>query len=135
VRSSAAEILQPVGWAMPRGFANGIKARGTLVFTGGQIGWDGQCRFASMDLATQVRQALVNILAILAEAGAGAQHVVRLTWYVTDKREYLARSREIGDAYREVMGRYYPVMSVVEVAALVEDAAKVEIEATAVIPD
>ncbi len=120
---------------MPRGFSNGIKARGTLVFTGGQIGWDCRCRFSSADLAIQVRQALANILSILAEAGAGPQHVVRLTWYITDKREYLARSREIGDAYREIMGRHYPAMSVVQVAALVEDAAKVEIEATAVIPD
>jgi enamine deaminase RidA (YjgF/YER057c/UK114 family) len=135
VRLSSEEILQPEGWAAPRGYTNGIKARGTLVFTGGQIGWDCQCRFASADLAAQVRQALANILAILAEAGAGPQHLVRLTWYITDKREYLARSREIGDAYREVMGRHYPAMSVVQVAALVEDAAKVEIEATAVIPD
>jgi len=128
-------ILQPEGWAAPRGFANGIKARGTMVFTGGQVGWDGQRRFTSTDLAGQVRQTLANILSVLAEAGAGPEHVVRLTWYVTDKREYLARAEEIGAAYRAVMGRNFPAMAVVQVAALVEDAAKVEIEATAVIPD
>jgi len=119
----------------PRGFSNGIKAKGTLVFTGGQIGWDSQCRFVSQDLAAQVRQTLSNILEVLAVAGAGPEHVVRLTWYVTDKREYLARSKEIGAAYRAVMGRHYPAMAVVQVAELVEDAARVEIEATAVIPD
>ena len=128
-------ILQPAGWAAPRGFANGIKARGTMVFTGGQIGWDGQGRFTSTDLAGQVRQTLANIVSVLAEAGAGPEHVVRLTWYVTDKREYLARTTEIGAAYRAVMGRNFPAIAVVQVAALVEDAAKVEIEATAVIPD
>ena len=129
------ELLLPQGWPQPRGFAHGIKARGTLVFTGGQIGWDSQCRFASLDLTIQVRQALSNIVAILAEAGAEPRHVVRLTWYVTDKREYLAREREIGAAYLEVMGRNFPTMAVLQVAALLEDAAKVEIEATAVIPD
>ena len=132
---SPQQILQPHGWMRPRGFSNGVKAKGTLVFTGGQIGWDSQCRFASLDLAAQVRQTLSNILEILAVAGAGPEHVVRLTWYVTDKREYLARSKEIGAAYRAVMGRHYPAMAVVQVAELVEDAARVEIEATAVIPD
>ena len=129
------ELLLPKGWPQPRGFAHGIKARGTLVFTGGQIGWDSQCRFASLDLTVQVRQALNNIVAILAEAGAEPRHVVRLTWYVTDKREYLAREREIGAAYLEVMGRNFPTMAVLQVVALLEDAAKVEIEATAVVPD
>lgn len=132
---SLQQILQPPGWQRPRGFSNGVMARGKLVFTGGQIGWDNQCRFPSLDLAEQVRQTLSNILAILAVAGAGPEHVVRLTWYITDKREYLARSKEIGTAYRAVMGNHYPAMAVVQVAELVEDAARVEIEATAVIPD
>jgi enamine deaminase RidA (YjgF/YER057c/UK114 family) len=132
---SLQQVLQPTGWKKPRGFSNGVKAKGTLVFTGGQIGWDSACCFASLDLAEQVRQTLSNVLAILAVAGAGPEHVVRLTWYITDKREYLARSKEIGAAYRAVMGNHYPAMAVVQVAELVEDAAKVEIEATAVIPD
>lgn len=134
-RMNLQQILQPPGWQRPRGFSNGVMAKGTLVFTGGQIGWDSQCRFASLDLAGQVRQTLSNIVDILAVAGAGPQHVVRLTWYITDKREYLARSKEIGAAYRAVMGLHYPAMAVVQVAELVEDAARVEIEATAVIPE
>lgn len=129
------QILQPSGWKRPRGFSNGIKAQGTLVVTGGQIGWDSQCHFLSLDLADQVRQTLLNILDILAVAGARPEHVVRLTWYITDKREYLTRSKEIGAAYRSVMGHHYPAMAVVQVADLVEDAARVEIEATAIIPD
>jgi enamine deaminase RidA (YjgF/YER057c/UK114 family) len=127
--------LQPPGWATPRGFANGIKARGTLLFTGGQIGWDAQCHFHSSRLTDQVRQALQNIVHVLAEGGARPEHVVRLTWYIADKREYLAESRDIGLVYRDVMGDHYPAMSMVEVAGLIEDAARVEIEATAVIPD
>lgn len=129
------QILQPPGWQRPRGFSNGIMAKGTMIFTGGQIGWDGDCRFASLDLADQVRQTLNNILAVLAVAGAGPEHVVRMTWYVTDKREYLHRAKDIGIAYRAVMGHHYPAMAVVQVAELVEDAARVEIEATAVLPD
>ncbi len=129
------KTLQPSGWATPRGFANGVKARGTMLFTGGQIGWDDQCHFHSSRLTDQVRQALLNIVHILSEGGAGPQHIVRLTWYVADKREYLAESKEIGAVYREVIGPHYPAMSVVEVAGLIEDAARVEIEATAVIPD
>lgn len=129
------QILQPDGWARPRGFANGIKSKGTMIFTGGQLGWDGDCRFVSPNLADQVQQTLRNIVAILAEAGAKPEHVVRLTWYVADKREYLAQAKEIGVVYRDIMGRHFPAMAVVQVAALVEDAAKVEIEATAVIPD
>ena len=129
------QILQPHGWEQPKGFSNGIRARGTMVFTGGMIGWDSQCRFAGQDLAAQVGQTLSNILAVLAEAGAGAEDVVRLTWYITDKREYLAQAKQIGAAYRAVMGRNFPAMAVVQVAALVEDEARVEIEATAVIPD
>jgi enamine deaminase RidA (YjgF/YER057c/UK114 family) len=127
-------ILQPPGWPRPKGFACGVAADGRSVFVSGQIGWDEHGHFASHDVAGQVRQALRNIVTILAEAGARPQHVVRLTWYVTDKRAYLAEQREIGEAYREVMGRHFPAMSVVAVAALLEDEAKVEIEATAVVP-
>ena len=129
------EILQPAGWAKPRGYANGVKARGTMVVTGGQVGWDANCRFQSPRLADQVRQTLANIVAVLAEGGARPEHIIRLTWYVTDKREYLAEIAAIGQAYREVIGRHFPAMAVVQVAALVEDEAKVEIEATAVVPD
>jgi enamine deaminase RidA (YjgF/YER057c/UK114 family) len=124
--------LQPPGWAPPRGYANGIEASGPLVFVGGQIGWDETGAFAA-DLPGQVRQALANIVSVLAEAGAGPEHVVRLTWYLTDRAGYLAQQKEIGAAYREIMGRHYPAMAVVEVAALVEAQAQVEIEATAVI--
>jgi enamine deaminase RidA (YjgF/YER057c/UK114 family) len=127
-------ILQPAGWPRPKGFSCGVSGEGTIVFVSGQIGWDEHGRFTSDDMAGQVRQALRNIVAVLAEAGARPEHVARLTWYVTDKREYLAAQREIGEAYREVMGRHFPAMSVVAVAALLEDEAKVEIEATAIVP-
>jgi enamine deaminase RidA (YjgF/YER057c/UK114 family) len=127
--------LQPPGWPRPRGYANGIEASGRLVFTAGQIGWSPDGSFAASDLAGQVRQTLANVLAVLAEAGAGPEHVVRLTWYVTSRQEYLGSLQEIGAAYREVMGRVYPAMAVVVVAGLVEAEAKVEIEATAVVPD
>jgi enamine deaminase RidA (YjgF/YER057c/UK114 family) len=127
-------ILQPAGWPRPKGFACGVSAEGTVVFVSGQIGWDEQGRFTATDVAGQVRQALRNVVTILAEAGARPEHVARMTWYVTDKREYLAAQREIGEAYREVMGRQFPAMSVVAVAGLLEDAAKVEIEATAIVP-
>ena len=127
--------LQPPGWPRPKGYVNGIEARGRLVFVAGQIGWDESGAFPSGDLAGQVRQVLANVVAVLAEAGAGPEHVVRLTWYVTDRDEYLASLKEIGAAYREVMGRAYPAMAVVAVAGLVEASAKVEIEATAVVPD
>ena len=127
--------LQPPGWPRPKGYANGSEARGRLVFVAGQIGWDETGAFPSADLAGQVRQTLANIVAVLAEAGAGPEHVVRLTWYVTDREEYLASLKEIGAAYREVMGRHFPAMAVVAVAGLVEASAKVEIEATAVVPD
>ncbi len=130
------ETLLPPGWAKPRGFANGILARGTsFLLTGGQIGWDKQCRFPSARLTDQVRLALQNIVQILAEGGARPEHIVRLNWYITDKREYLSEAHGIGAVYREVMGNHYPTMTMVQVVALVEDAAKVEIEATAVIPD
>jgi enamine deaminase RidA (YjgF/YER057c/UK114 family) len=130
------ETLQPPGWIKPRGFANGILARGTsFLLTGGQIGWDSQCRFTSASLTDQVRLALTNIVHILAEGGARPEHIVRLNWYIVDKREYLAEAQEIGSVYRDVIGNHYPTMTMVQVAALIEDAAKVEIEATAVIPD
>ena len=127
--------LQPPGWPRPKGYANGIEASGRLVFVAGQIGWDETGAFPSSNLAGQVHRTLSNVLAVLAEAGAGPEHVVRLTWYVTDRDEYLASQKEIGLAYREVMGRHYPAMAVVAVAGLIEAAAKVEIEATAVLPD
>ena len=126
-------FLQPPGWPRPRGYANGIEAEGRLVFVGGMIGWDASGAFVSDDLAAQVRQALENIVAVLREAGGGPEHVVRLTWYVTSRDEYLGAQREIGEAYRAVMGRHFPAMAVVEVSALVEARAKVEIEATAVL--
>jgi len=128
-------IVQPEGWPRPRGYANGVEARGQLLFVAGQVGWNEQEQFASDDLVEQVRQALKNTLAVLAAGGAGPQHVARMTWYITDKREYLRRAPEIGAVYRELMGRRYPAMSMVEVAALMEDRARVEIETTAVIPD
>jgi enamine deaminase RidA (YjgF/YER057c/UK114 family) len=127
--------LQPPGWAEPKGYANGIAARGTMVFVGGQIGWNARQRFEVADFVGQARVALANVVAVLAAAGARPEHLVRLTWYVVDKREYLAGLKALGVAYREVIGRHYPAMTAVEVAGLIEDAARVEIEATAVIPD
>jgi enamine deaminase RidA (YjgF/YER057c/UK114 family) len=127
-------ILQPPGWPRPRGYANGIAAEGRFVFVAGQIGWDVSGTIVSDDLVDQLRQTLENTLAVLREAGAGPQHVARMTWYVTDKREYLARARELGETYRALMGSHYPAMAVVEVKALIEDRAKVEIETTAVVP-
>jgi len=128
-------ILQPPHWAPPKGYANGIAARGTTVFVGGQIGWNSQQQFESDDFVTQAKTALRNVLAILAEAGAGPEHITRMTWYVTDKREYVASYRALGAAYREVIGRHFPAMTAVQVMALIEDRAKVEIEATAMVPD
>jgi enamine deaminase RidA (YjgF/YER057c/UK114 family) len=128
-------ILQPEGWAKPVGYANGIAARGKLVFVGGQVGWNSQCAFETDDLVSQVRQALRNVLAVLAEAGAGPQHIASMTWYFTDKAEYRANLKPIGQIYRALLGRHYPAMAAVEVAALIEDRAKVEIQAMAVIPD
>ncbi len=127
--------LQPPGWASPKGYANGIAAQGRLVFVGGQIGWNAQQQFESDDFVAQARRALQNIVAVLAEAGAGPEHVVRMTWYVVDKREYASSLRALGSAYREVMGNHYPAMTAVQVVALIEDRARVEIEATAVLPD
>ena len=127
-------ILQPAGWAKPKGYANGIAAEGRLVFVGGQIGWNAQGQFETDDFVGQVRQTLQNIVDVLAAGGARPEHVVSLTWYVTDKREYLGSLAAMGQAYREVMGRNFPAMAVVQVTALVEDRAKVEIQATAVVP-
>jgi enamine deaminase RidA (YjgF/YER057c/UK114 family) len=129
------QILQPAGWAAPRGYANGVAASGRQVFVAGQIGWNERCEFDSDDFIAQVRQALLNVRAVLAEAGAAPEHIVRMTWYLMDKREYIARGREVGQAYREVLGRDYGIaMSAVQVSALMEDRAKVEIEVTAVLP-
>jgi len=128
-------ILQPEGWAKPIGYANGVAARGRMVFIGGQVGWTGQGQFETDDVVGQVRQTLINIVAILAEAGAGPLHITSMTWYFTDKAEYLANLKGMGAAYREVIGRHYPAMAAMQVVALVEDRAKVEIQATAVVPD
>jgi enamine deaminase RidA (YjgF/YER057c/UK114 family) len=127
-------ILQPPGWPRPRGYANGVVAEGRLVFVAGQIGWDESGTLVSDDLVRQFERTLENTLAVLREAGAGPQHVARMTWYITDRRDYLARAREIGEVYRTLMGSHYPAMAVVEVRALIEDRARVEIETTAVVP-
>lgn len=129
------EPLHPATWKRASGYSNGVMARGRMIFTGGLVGWDADQVFQTDDFAGQVRQVLENIVAVLAEGGAGPQHLVRLTWYVTDKQEYLGALREVGAAYRDVIGRHYPAMALVQVVALVEDRAKVEIEATAVVPD
>ena len=126
--------LQPPGWAEPKGYANGIAAEGRLVFVAGQIGWDKTETFRSDDFVDQVRQCLENTLAVLAEAGAGPEHVARMTWYITDREEYLANLEGMGRVYRELMGRNFPAMAMVEVAALIESEAKVEVETTAVVP-
>lgn len=128
------QLLHPSHWKAAVGYANGVLASGQTVFVGGQIGWNADQVFESDDFVVQVNQALQNIVAILKEANAGPEHLVRLTWYVTDKQEYLARLKEVGAAYREVLGKHFPAMTMVQVAGLVEDQAKVEIEATAVIP-
>lgn len=127
-------VLQPPDWAPAKGYANGIAARGTLVFVAGQIGWNAQQQFETDDFIGQCRQALANIVAVLREAGAGPEHMVRMTWYVVDRDEYVARLKELGAVYREIIGRNYPVMTCVEVSRLVETRAKVEIEVTAVVP-
>ena len=128
------ENLQPPGWAKPKGFSNGIAATGKLVFVAGQVGWTGEGKWEARDFAGQFKQALKNIISIVKEANGGPEHIVRLTWYVLDKKEYLASLKQVGLAYREVMGRHYPTMAVVQVSGLVEDEARLEIEATAVIP-
>lgn len=131
---TAHTILQPPGWVQPKGYANGIAAEGRLVFVGGQIGWNSQNQFETDDLVEQVRQTLRNVVEVLAQAGAGPEHVVTMTWYLTDKTDYLDNLAGIGRAYREIIGRHFPAMAAVEVTALVEDRAKVEIQAMAVIP-
>jgi enamine deaminase RidA (YjgF/YER057c/UK114 family) len=128
-------VLLPSGWPRPRGYSNGVAARGEMVFVAGMVGWDATGRFTSDTLAGQARQALENVVAVLREAGARPEHIVRMTWYVLDKRAYLAAAAELGAAFREVIGSYNAAMSAVEVRALMEDAALVEIEVTAVIPD
>ena len=129
------QFLQPPGWLPPKGYANGIAARGTQVFVGGQIGWNAQQQFESDDFIAQAGQALRNIVEVLREAGAGPEHMVRMTWYITDRDEYNRRLGELGPVYRDAMGRNFPAMTCVQVAALVEQRAKVEIEVTAVVPD
>ena len=129
------KLLQPAEWLPPKGYGNGIAAKGTLVFVGGQIGWNGQQQFETDDFIAQTRQALVNIVAVLREAQAGPEHMARMTWYIVDRDEYVARLKELGAVYREVIGRNFPTMSCVEVSRLVEPRAKVEIEVTAVVPE
>lgn len=128
-------FLQPPGWAPAKGYANGVAARGTLVFVGGQIGWNAQQQFETDDFIEQTRQTLQNVVAVLKEAGAGPEHMVRMTWYVIDRVEYNARLKELGGVYRDVIGRHFPAMTCIEVSALMEERAKVEIEVTAVLPD
>ena len=129
------QMLHPAGWAPPKGYANGVAARGTQIFVGGQIGWNAQQQFETDDFIAQTRQTLQNVMAVLKEAGAGPEHMVRMTWYVIDRDEYNARLKELGTVYREVIGKHFPAMTCVAVAALMEARAKVEIEVTAVLPD
>ncbi|OOG45055.1 RidA family protein [Polaromonas sp. A23] len=129
------KLLQPPGWTAPKGYANGVIAKGAMIFVGGQIGWNAQQQFESDDFIAQTRQALQNILAVLRAGGAGPEHMVRMTWYVVDRVEYIERLKELGAVYREVMGKNFPAMTCVEVAALVEERARIEIEVTAVLPD
>jgi enamine deaminase RidA (YjgF/YER057c/UK114 family)/DNA-binding XRE family transcriptional regulator len=133
-RSEAMQILQPAGWPRPKGYSNGIAAEGRLVFVAGQIGWDEREAIVSDDLVAQIEQVLANTLAVLREAGAGPEHVVRMTWYIADREAYLARRREIGVVWRRLMGKVFPAMAMVVVAGLIEERAKVEIETTAVLP-
>ncbi len=129
------KVLQPPGWAKPRGFSNGIAATGKMVFIAGQIGWTGAGKWEAKDFPSQFRQTIKNTLAVLAEAGGKPEHIVRMTWYILDKQEYLGAIKDVGAAYRELIGRHYPCMAVVQVSGLVEDQARLEIEATAVIPE
>ena len=128
-------ILQPEGWARPLGYANGVAAQGRLIFVGGQIGWNGQCQFETDDFVGQVRQTLENVVAVVRAAGGEPHHITAMTWYFTDKQEYLGNLKGIGQAYREVIGKHFPAMAAVQVVALVEDRAKIEIQAHAVIPE
>src|SRR3954451_22593691 len=133
-QSKRPQAVLPAGWPRPKGYANGVVAQGRMLFIAGMIGWDGDCRFHTDDFAGQARQALANVGEVLKAAGGSGEHIVRMTWYVTDKREYLAAAREVGQAFRELIGNYTIAMTAVEVRALIEDRAKVEIEATAVLP-
>lgn len=127
-------FLNPRGWKPAKGFSNGVVAEGRMIFLAGQVGWNAEQRFESRDFVAQARQALANIVTLVAEAGGQPQHITRLTWFVLDKQEYLSRLRELGEVYRSVMGKHFPAMTLVQVGALVEDEARVEIEATAVVP-
>ena len=129
------QILQPPDWAKPKGYSNGVAAKGKLVFVSGLVGWDRDCQFVSSDFLGQARKALENIVEVLAEAQAKPEHIVRMTWYVVDKREYLLSARELGAIYREIIGRHFPAMTAVQVVALMEDQARLEIEVTAVVPE
>jgi enamine deaminase RidA (YjgF/YER057c/UK114 family) len=129
------EFLHPQNWKRPKGYANGIAAEGRTVFLAGQVGWNADQQFDSEDFVAQTRQALANIVALVHEAGGGPEHITRLTWFVIDKKEYMSRLSELGQAYRGVMGKHFPVMTLVQVVALVEDQARLEIEATAVVPN
>ncbi len=129
------EILQPEGWARPLGYANGVAARGRTIFVGGQIGWNAQCEFETDDFVAQVRQTLENVVAVLRAGGAEPEHITAMTWYFVDKQEYVQNLREIGKAYRDIIGRHFPAMAAMQVVALVEDRARIEIQATAVVPD
>ncbi len=129
------KVIQPEGWVVPKGYANGIEARGRQVYVSGQIGWNAESKFETTDLVGQIKQALHNCVEVVRAAGGGPEHIVRMTWYLEDKKEYTARLKEIGAVYRDVVGRNFPAMSAFQIADLVEDEAKVEIEVTAVIPD
>ena len=133
-QDASPEFLHPPHWKRAKGYANGVVAEGRTVFVAGQIGWNAVQKFESEDFVAQVRLALENVVAVIQEAGGAPAHVTRLTWYITDKNEYLSRLAEVGEAYRSVMGRHFPAMTVVQVTALMEDQAKVEIEASAVLP-
>jgi enamine deaminase RidA (YjgF/YER057c/UK114 family) len=133
-REAFPRLLQPRGWKRPKGYSNGVAADGRMVFVAGQVGWNAEQQFESSDFVAQVRQALENVVAVVREAGGAPQDITRLTWFIIDKSEYVSRLPEVGEAYRSVMGRHYPAMTMVQVTALVEDEAKVEIEASAVLP-
>jgi enamine deaminase RidA (YjgF/YER057c/UK114 family) len=127
-------FLHPRGWKPAKGFSNGVVAEGRMIFLAGQVGWNAEQRFESADFVTQARQALANIVTLVGEAGGRAEHITRLTWFVLDKQEYLSRRRELGEVYRGIMGKHFPAMTLIQVGALVEDEARLEIEATAVVP-
>jgi enamine deaminase RidA (YjgF/YER057c/UK114 family) len=129
------ELLQPEGWTQPVGYANGVAARGKMIFVAGQIGWNAQCVFETDDLVEQIGQTLRNVVAVAASGGAKPEHIVSMTWFLLDRREYSARLKEVGAVYRDVMGRRFPAMTAVQVSGLIEDRAKVEIQAIAVVPD